>query len=118
VRADGSRVIDAVRFGAQANGVSSGRWPDGAPGIRELAQPTPGAPNSKPVVRDIVINELMYHPISGQAKDEYVELHNRGAQAVDVGYWRFVDGISFMIPPGTVIPPAGIWSWPVTAPIC
>ena len=107
VRADGSRVIDAVRFGAQANGVSSGRWPDGAPGIRELAQPTPGAPNSKPVVRDIVINELMYHPISGQAKDEYVELHNRGAQAVDVGYWRFVDGISFMIPPGTVIPAGG-----------
>ncbi|HEY5911014.1 MAG TPA: lamin tail domain-containing protein [Verrucomicrobiae bacterium] len=106
-RADSTRVIDAVRFGAQRNGVSSGRWPDGAPGIRELAQTTPGASNSPPTLHDIVINEIMFHPISGQAKDEYVELYNRGANPVDVGYWRFVDGIAFMIPPGTVIPAGG-----------
>jgi hypothetical protein len=36
-----------------------------------------------------------------------VELHNRGNHAVDVGYWRFVDGIDFMIPPGTLIPAGG-----------
>jgi hypothetical protein len=107
VRGDGARVIDAVRFGAQANGVSSGRWPDGGPGIRELESATPGTTNSPPGLHDIVINEIMYHPISGQAEDEYVELHNRGNHAVDVGYWRFVDGIDFMIPPGTVIPAGG-----------
>ncbi|MBE7503458.1 MAG: lamin tail domain-containing protein [Verrucomicrobiales bacterium] len=107
VRSDGARVIDAVRFGAQARGVSSGRWPDGAPGIRALAQPTPGGANDLPRVDDVVIHEIMYHPISGRAEDEYVELYNRGREAVDVGYWRFVDGIEFMIPPGTVIPAGG-----------
>jgi hypothetical protein len=107
VRGDGARVIDAVRFGAQPNGVASGRWPDGAPGIRALAQPTPGAANDPPRLHDIVIHEIMYHPISGRAEDEYVELHNRGNQAVDVGYWRFVDGIEFVIPPGTVIAAGG-----------
>ncbi len=107
VRSDGARVIDAVRFGAQPSGVSSGRWPDGAAGIRELTHPTPGTTNSEPRLHDIVINEIMYHPISGQAADEYVELHNRGAHAADVGHWRFVDGIDFMIPPGTVVPAGG-----------
>jgi len=106
-RGDDTRVIDAVRFGAQANGVSAGRWPDGAPGIRELSQPTPGTSNSVPALHDIVINKIMYHPLSGKAKDEYVELYNRGTNAVDVGYWRFVDGIDFMIPPGTVVPAGG-----------
>lgn len=107
VRGDGARVIDAVRFDAQPLGRSSGRWPDGAPGICELAQTTPGAANSAPTLHDIVINELMYHPISGQVEDEYVELHNRGSNAVDVGYWRFVDGIDFMIPPGTIVQAGG-----------
>lgn len=107
VRGDGRRVIDAVRFGAQAHGVSSGRWPDGAAGICALVQPTPGAANDAPRLDDIVINEIMFHPISGRAEDEYVELHNRGRQAVDVGHWRFVDGIEFMIPSGTVIPSGG-----------
>ncbi len=107
VRADATRVIDAVRFGAQSPGVSYGRSPDGAPAIRELSRPTPGAPNSAPALHDIVIHEIMYHPISGLIEDEYVELHNRGSNAVDVGYWRFVDGISFMIPPDTRIEPGG-----------
>ena len=107
VRADGARVIDAVRFGTQRQGISSGRWPDGAPRIRELAVPTPGAANSAPLEHDIIINEIMYHPLSGLAQDEYLELYNRGTNAVDVGNWRFVDGISFVIPPGTVIPADG-----------
>jgi hypothetical protein len=100
-------VIDAVRFGTQRQGISSGRWPDGAPRIRELAVPTPGAANSAPLEHDIIINEIMYHPLSGLAQDEYLELYNRGTNAVDVGNWRFVDGISFVIPPGTVIPADG-----------
>ena len=107
VRHDGHRVLDAVRFGAQPNGVSSGRWPDGAPGIRELSRVTPGASNSAPTLHDIVINEIMFHPISGRTEDDYVELYNRGTHAVEVGNWRFVEGITFTIPPGTVVPADG-----------
>ncbi len=107
-RPDGGRVIDAVRFDAQRLGVSSGRSPDGAPEIRELAETTPGLANSAACLHDIVINEIMFHPISGRAEDEYIELYNRGSNRVDVSHWRFVDGIDFMIPPGTIIE-AGGW---------
>jgi hypothetical protein len=106
-RSDRVRVIDAVRFGAQPNGISSGRSPDGVFGIRELAQPTPRGSNSVPALHDIVINEIMFHPLSGRSEDEYVELYNRATNAVDMGYWRFVDGIEFMFPAGTVVPAGG-----------
>ncbi|MBN2507855.1 MAG: lamin tail domain-containing protein [Verrucomicrobia bacterium] len=103
----GTRVLDAVRFGPQARGVAAGHSPDGAPGWVELAMPTPAAPNAAPLPRDIVIHEIMYHPISGDSDDEFVELHNRGAGAVSVGGWRLEDGIEFMFPPEAVIPAGG-----------
>ena len=34
-----SRVLDAIRYGDQENGIASGRSPDGAPTIRRLADP-------------------------------------------------------------------------------
>ena len=102
-----TRVIDAVRFAGQANGVAYGRFPDGAPAFQELAARTPGNTNAPPLLRDIVINEIMYNPISGRADDEYVELHNRGAAPVNVGGWRFIAGLGYTIPAGTVIPAGG-----------
>jgi hypothetical protein len=102
-----TRVVDAVRFGAQANGVTMGRYPDGAPGFYPLQSRTGGGPNAAPVIPDIVINEIMYHPISGNEDDEYVELLNRSAAPVNVGNWRFVDGIDFALPANTVIPAGG-----------
>jgi len=104
---DGRRVIDAGRFPAQANGVSSGRYPDGSGDFYVLQHITPGSINAHPRVEDIVINEIMFHPISGSDDDEYVELYNRGTNPVNVSNWRFTEGISFTIPQGTVIPPDG-----------
>src|SRR5262249_42093401 len=46
ISADQTRVLDAIQFGGQENGVSSGRSPDGAPEIRRLAVTTPGAANA------------------------------------------------------------------------
>jgi len=40
-----TRVLDAVRFGPQENGIASGRYPDGSPAFRPLSNPTPGAEN-------------------------------------------------------------------------
>jgi hypothetical protein len=55
----------------------------------------------------VLINEIMYHPLSETPREEYVELHNPAAAAVDVGGWRFTSGLRFQIPSNTVISPHG-----------
>ncbi|HWH71256.1 MAG TPA: lamin tail domain-containing protein, partial [Candidatus Sulfotelmatobacter sp.] len=98
LKADGSRVLDAVQFEAQAEGVSFGRWPDGANAFYPLAARTPGTNNSPILIGDIVINELMYHPISGKDDDQYIELYNRGTNTVSLANWQFTSGITFTFP--------------------
>jgi hypothetical protein len=100
---EANRVLDAVRFEAQAEGVSMGRWPDGASEFYPLAAATAGAANTSPHVSEIVINELMYHPISNDDNDQFIELYNRGTNTVDLSGWKFVAGVNFTFAPGTVI---------------
>ncbi|MBL9171182.1 MAG: lamin tail domain-containing protein [Verrucomicrobiales bacterium] len=103
----GTRVIDAVRFGPQEKGVSHGRVPDGATVIRPLATATPGASNSGWKPEAVVINEIMYNPITQDSNDEYVELHNRGTTPVDLAGWSFTSGIEYTIPTGRILAPGG-----------
>jgi hypothetical protein len=49
----------------------------------------------------------MYNPISGDDDDEFIELHNRSTAPIDVSQWRFVDGIDYAIPSGTIVPAGG-----------
>lgn len=107
VSPDGRRVFDAVRFYSQENGVSSGRYPDGDPQIRRLSNPTPGASNSTWRQEEIVINEIMYAPISGDDQDQYLELYNRSAQPVNLGGWKLSEGISFTFPANATVPAHG-----------
>ncbi len=102
-----TRVLDALRFEAQENGVSSGRWPDGARSFCRLQTKTPGGANTPARIPDVGINEIMYAPLSENSDDQYVELYNRSASPVDVSQWSFEDGISYTAPPGTVIPAKG-----------
>ncbi len=102
-----TRILDVVKFGGQENGVASGRYPDGADEIYRLQAKTPGGTNAPIRVHEIVINELMYHPISENDDDQYVELYNRGAAPVDLGGWKLTDGISFTFPTNTMIPGNG-----------
>lgn len=99
------QVIDAVRFGGQENGVSSGRSPDGASTMRRLSLVTPGAANAPWRQEDIVLNEIMYHPISGDRADEYLEFFNRGTTVVDLSGWRLTRGVGFEIPAGIRLSP-------------
>jgi regulation of enolase protein 1 (concanavalin A-like superfamily) len=107
VNAADTRVLDAVRYEAQANGISFGRCPDGAGTFRTLAAKTLGAANSAPLSPDIVINEIMYDPIGGSDEDQYVELYNKGSTAVDLGGWKFTAGISYTFPSNTTVAPGG-----------
>ena len=102
-----TRVIDAARFGGQENGVSSGRSPDGSPTIRRLASVTLGTANAPWRVEDVVINEIMYNPISMDSDDEYVELHNRSGSTVDLSGWKFTEGISYEFPSHTTLAAGG-----------
>jgi len=101
------RLVDAVRFGAQENGKPWGRSPDGGGEWRVLASATQGGANGLPASNPVVINEIMYHPLGNSNDYEYVELHNRGGTAVNVGFWQFTDGISFTFPSNTWIPAGG-----------
>ena len=83
-----------------------------------MAARTPGLPNAPILVSDIVINELMYHPISGNDDDQFVELYNRTAAAVNFGGWALADGVSFTFPAGAVIAPVAIWSWQKMSRAC
>ncbi|MBN2784478.1 MAG: lamin tail domain-containing protein, partial [Pontiellaceae bacterium] len=103
VNSNQTRVLDAVSFRGQANGVSEGRYPDGAPEFQSLDSVTKGNANTAPKASPVVINEIMYHPISDSNNDEYIELYNRTASAVDLSGWRLQGGISYEFPSNTVI---------------
>lgn len=104
---NGPRVLDSMRYGPQEAGVSSGRVPDGAPGWQRLASPTPGTGNAEAAISPVVINELMYDPVSGNDAEQFVELHNPGDQPVLLADWQLQDGVKFTFPTNAVLPPRG-----------
>ena len=113
------RVVDAVAFRAQENGVSLARYPNGAASWFN-GVPTPGTSNQL-TAAGVVISEVIYHPAPTVANpennenDEYVELYNPTAQAIGLtnvvndvgGDWRLGGGIGYLFPAGTVLPAGG-----------
>jgi len=104
IKPDGSRVLDAVQFGAQADGVSYGRWPDGANDFYAFTTNTPGTNNSTILIGDIVINELMYDPIVFGSDGQYIELYNKGTNTINLNGWQFTAGVTFTFPNVTLAP--------------
>jgi len=99
------RVLDAVRYGVTEPEVTFGRFPDGSPHLGCLSSATRGAANANPLVRDVVINEIMYHHAMREDQYEYIELHNRGAKPVSLAGWAFTDGIEYPFGSGAVMQP-------------
>jgi hypothetical protein len=56
---------------------------------------------------DVVINEIMYHPPFDLDELQYVELFNRGQDAVDLSRWTFTKGIGFVFPARTMLAAGG-----------
>ncbi len=125
--ADGRRVFDVLRVavddgddkdgetvGAEKDGgdapradetpkpvaLRAGRFPDGGNDIVTVEPPTPGAVNRIATTRDLVFNEIMYHPISGDAADTYVEIFNRGERAIELSGFRVRGGIRYRFEDG------------------
>ena len=102
-----TKVIDAIRYPGQASGVSMGRTPDGAPAFSQLEAPTPGTANARRAVPEIVINEIMYHAITDNSDDDWLEIYNRTPFPTYLGDWRLSGGIDYRFPNGTVLPENG-----------
>ena len=56
----------------------------------------------------IVISELNYHAGSDLDTDDFLELTNTSASAVDVSGWSFSAGVTATFAAGTVIPPPAV----------
>lgn len=107
--ADGTAVIDSVSYGNQSTDVSMGRVPDVGSIWHFMQPPTPGQPNIHKVNGvNVLITEIMYHPYAPEfvpepTGEEFIELYNAGAAAVDLTGWRFSSGVNFRFPNGTVL---------------
>jgi hypothetical protein len=102
-------TIDAVDFGAQAQGVSMGRFPDGGGHlVHFVATPSPGDSNYLPI-ENVVINEVLAH--SDPPFEDAIELHNPSGIALDISGWFLSqDGSNlrqYKVPPGTVLSAGG-----------
>ena len=124
---DGERVTVRDKNGALVCSVKygvGGRWPAAADVAGQavmLARPnaqidegrnwtttTPRSVTSGASrMTNVVINEIMFNPPSGWPGSEYVELHNRSSEVVDVSGWKFSEGIHFGFAEATRIPPHG-----------
>ena len=112
------RVVDAVTFASQENGMPLVRFPDGAAAWFNGVS-TPGSSNRLSGL-NIQIAEVMYHPKPTTANpennenDEFVELFNPAEQSIalmnlteDAGPWQLAGGIDFLFPDNTVLSAGG-----------
>lgn len=54
---------------------------------------------------DVLINEILYHPLSGDPAEEYIEIHNTGEAAIQLKGWRVASSVDYefgdaALPPG------------------
>jgi len=98
-------------FGASENGVTFGRHvkSTGRKDFVSTESPTYEGPNSAPLIPDVVISEIMYHPAEGD--HEYIELYNRTGDVFPLcdpahpeNPWALTDGVDFVFPPDAHVP--------------
>jgi hypothetical protein len=54
---------------------------------------------------NVIINEIMYFPASGNLRESYIELYNADTVAADLSGWAFTKGLQFSFPANTLLAP-------------
>lgn len=95
-------------FGAAERDVTFGRHvkSDGSADFTAQSAQTPGAANAYPLVGEVVVAEIMYHPADSNAF-EFIELFNAGTASVPLynttNTWRLEGAVEFAFPDGLVL---------------
>ncbi len=55
----------------------------------------------------VLINEIFYDPADVTKRTEFIELHNAGANPVDISGWHIEEGVDYVFPAATSIPAGG-----------
>jgi hypothetical protein len=102
-------LITAVSFGAQATGVSQGRFPNGSSNIISFTTtPSPGESNFLPLT-NAVVNEILTH--TDPPLEDAVEIYNPGSLSANIGGWFLSnsqeDFKKYRVPDGTTVPAHG-----------
>jgi len=102
-------LVDSITFGAQAVGITEGRFPDGnAAIVRFPGTESPGAANYLSL-SNVVINEALAH--TDLPFEDAIELRNLTGTNVNIGSWWLSDAKAalrkYRIPNGTIIPANG-----------
>lgn len=106
--ANGSTLIQSIAFGTQQPGVSQGYFPDGSGVVTNF--PLSSSPNDNNwLPANVRVNEALTNSVS--PLEDYVEIYNPTASAVDIsGWWLSDDHFArqkYQIPLGSTIAPGG-----------
>ena len=105
-----------VMDGVVVDGMPAARHPDGSGRWLYPSVLTPGASNQFSLRTAIVINEIMYRralavPTNNEpvpaSTEQWIELHNRTTQAVDLTGWEIDGGIQYRFGAGQRLTPGG-----------
>jgi hypothetical protein len=107
----GNVPIHVLTYGPSGQDIAFGYVPEGSDAPEFLALPTPGSSNDgSPLFSPVCINEFLTSSLAGGV-DDWVELYNRGPDAVDISGWHVSDSVKdtlrYTFPAGTVIPAGG-----------
>lgn len=103
VDGQGEQILCAESFRPTIEDRSEARIPDGSPELQPGAEPTPRGANTSGVERNLVINEIHYHPMDDDPGRELIELFHRGTEELDLSGWRLRGAVRFTFPAGTRI---------------
>jgi len=103
------QIIDQVEYTGQAEGISSGRWPDGGPNIVTFPEgPTPEASNGSRNSSGLQLSELL---AAGPSQPGWIELYNPTTQSLDLSGFQLClgsdGGVAWSFPAGFRLDPTG-----------